>query len=125
MIKRLLAIVFLCFSLVAGALAAVDVNTADEKELDSVKGIGPAKAKAIVEYRKAHGPFKSLDELTQVKGIKDKTLAKVRDQLSVGASAAAAPAKAAVPAATPAPAAPAADAKAKPETKAKAKADAK
>lgn len=112
MIKQLLAILFLCFSLVAGAFAAVDINAANEQELDAIKGIGPAKAKAIVEYRKANGPFKSVDDLTKVKGIKDKTLAKIRDQVTVGGGSAA-PAKAPAPAAAaPAPA-PAAEAKSK------------
>jgi competence protein ComEA len=53
---------------------AVDINTADEKELASVKGIGPAKAKAIVEHRKKNGPFKSVDDLTNVKGFDTKSI---------------------------------------------------
>jgi len=48
----------------------VDINTADATTLArELKGIGPARAKAIVEYRQKNGPFKSADELTQVKGI--------------------------------------------------------
>jgi competence protein ComEA len=48
----------------------VDINTADAATLArELKGIGPSKAKAIVEYRQKNGPFKNADELTQVKGI--------------------------------------------------------
>jgi competence protein ComEA len=48
----------------------VDINTADATTLArELKGIGPARAKAIVEYRQKNGPFKSADELKQVKGI--------------------------------------------------------
>jgi competence protein ComEA len=65
----------------------VDINTADAKTLETVKGLGSKKAEAIVEYRKQHGPFRSVEDLTQVPGIKDLTLEKVRSQLTVGESA--------------------------------------
>ena len=64
--------------------AKVNVNVADEAGLMSVKGIGKAKAKAIIEYRQKNGPFKSIDDLTKVKGIKGKTLEKFKDRLTVG-----------------------------------------
>ena len=52
------------------AWAEVNINRADASELSRVlKNVGPAKAAAIVEYRKLHGNFKSVDELTQVHGI--------------------------------------------------------
>ena len=50
--------------------AKVNINSADEAELMSVKGIGKAKAKAIVEYRQKNGPFKSVDDLTKIKESK-------------------------------------------------------
>ncbi len=50
----------LLFSL--SAWAAVDLNSATQSELEAVKGIGPAKAKAIVEHRQKSGPFKSVDD---------------------------------------------------------------
>jgi competence ComEA-like helix-hairpin-helix protein len=62
----------------------VNVNVADEAGLMSVKGIGKAKAKAIIEYRQKNGLFKSIDDLTKVKGIKGKTLEKFKDKLTVG-----------------------------------------
>jgi competence protein ComEA len=52
-----------------------NINTATLEQLKKVKGIGAAKAKAIVEYRTEHGPFKSVDELTEVKGFSEKVLA--------------------------------------------------
>lgn len=51
------------------AVSKVDVNTATVSQLASLKRIGAKKAAAIVAYRNAKGPFKSLDELSKVKGI--------------------------------------------------------
>lgn len=61
----------------------VNINTADEAALTSLKGVGKTKAKAILDYRQKNGPFKSVDDLKNVKGIGDKTLAKLRDQITV------------------------------------------
>jgi len=71
----------------------VDLNTADAKSLEALDGIGPTKANAIVEYRKKNGGFKSVDELTKVDGIGDKTMDILRSQVTVGGGrpAAAAP----------------------------------
>lgn len=63
--------------------ASVDINNASVKELNSLKGIGEAKAKAIVEYRKEHCFTKAAD-LMQVKGIGEATLKKNRDEITVG-----------------------------------------
>lgn len=67
----------------------VDINTADAKSLEALDGIGPTKAAAIVEYRKQNGGFKSVDELTKVDGIGDKTLETLRSQVTIGGSRAA------------------------------------
>lgn len=70
------------------ALAAVNINTASQDEFVALKkGLGPTKAQAIIDYRKAHGPFKSVDDLKYVKGIGAKRLEKLRPELTVGPSA--------------------------------------
>ena len=66
------------------AFAAVNINTATESELEAVKGVGPAKAKAIITYREAHGNFKSLDELDNVKGFGKASVEKLKGELSAG-----------------------------------------
>jgi len=61
----------------------VNINTATAEQLQSVKGIGEKTAAAIITYREAHGAFKSVDDLTRVKGIGDKKLDKIDDDLTV------------------------------------------
>ncbi|WP_374265238.1 ComEA family DNA-binding protein [Zoogloea sp.] len=86
--KRSLVRIATAFSLALGginlAFAAVNLNTATPAELDGIKGIGPAKAKAIVDYRSKNGPFKSIDDLKNVKGFGEKSIAKLKGELSVG-----------------------------------------
>jgi competence protein ComEA len=71
------------------AFAAVDVNTANADALRGIKGIGPAKAKAILDERQAHGPFKDASDLSaRVKGMGGKTVQRLEAEgLTVGASA--------------------------------------
>ena len=69
---------------VPGKAALININTADEAQLTSLKGIGPDKAKAITQYRQEHGPFKTVDDLKHVSGIGDKTLAALRPFITVG-----------------------------------------
>ncbi len=78
------------------AWAAVDVNTAGEDALVGIKGIGPARAKAILDERTAHGPFKSAEDLaSRVKGMGGHTVERLqREGLAIGAAPAA---RAAVP----------------------------
>jgi competence protein ComEA len=78
---RLLAIIALLANLM---FAVVNINTADAKELETLKGIGSVKAEAIVEWRNANGSFKSIDELTRVKGIGAKTLENIKDEITIG-----------------------------------------
>ena len=66
--------------------AAVDINTATQSELESVKGLGPAKAKAIIAYREKNGAFKTLDELDNVKGFGKASIEKLRGELSANNS---------------------------------------
>ncbi|MCK5326298.1 MAG: helix-hairpin-helix domain-containing protein [Woeseiaceae bacterium] len=63
----------------------VNVNTADAATLsDELQGIGLSKARAIVEYREKHGPFKSADDLSLVKGIGERTVELNRSDILVG-----------------------------------------
>ena len=71
----------------SAALAAVNLNTATEAQLDTLPGIGPATAKAIVEYRTQNGPFKSVDDLKNVKGIGQKKLDKLKPELTLSDTA--------------------------------------
>lgn len=64
--------------------AVVDLNTANQAQLESVNGIGPAKAKAIIDYRTKNGAFKTLDDLDKVSGFGKATIAKVKTELVVG-----------------------------------------
>jgi len=75
----------LLFSL--SAWAAVDLNSATLSELDAVKGIGPVKAKAIIEHRQKNGPFKSVDDLAKVKGFGKASVDKLRNDLTAGETA--------------------------------------
>lgn len=74
-IKYFIAALMLGLASVSFAAEKVNINTADAATIaENLKGIGEAKAKAIIEYRKANGGFKSVDELTAVKGIGEKTV---------------------------------------------------
>jgi competence protein ComEA len=76
------------------AWAGVNINTATQSELESVKGLGPSKAKAIVAYREKNGAFKSVDDLDKVKGFGKASIEKLKADLSVDTSGNAASAKA-------------------------------
>ena len=78
-------LVMSAFSLQAGEI--VDINTADVVTIEhELKGIGAAKAQAIVKYRQKNGPYKSVAELVNVSGIGEKTLEKIRDQIRVSSA---------------------------------------
>lgn len=81
--KQFMMSLFLLLTLSGFAYAAVDLNTASKAELQTVKGIGPGKAEAIIEYRNTKGPFAKVDDLKKVKGFGAKTVAKLRSELSV------------------------------------------
>lgn len=79
----LLALAFAAsFALPAFAATPVNVNKADAGTIArSLDGIGPSKAQAIVAWRQAHGPFKKVEDLAQVKGIGKGTLDRNRDAI--------------------------------------------
>lgn len=66
-----------------GSSGKININTADASELQKLTGIGPGKAKSIIDYRNKNGPFKSVDDLLNVSGIGEKTLEKIRDEIVV------------------------------------------
>ncbi|MBO8171469.1 MAG: ComEA family DNA-binding protein [Bacillaceae bacterium] len=61
----------------------ININTAGSEELQRLNGVGPKTAAAILDYRQEHGPFQSVEELLQVKGIGAKTLNEWKEQLTV------------------------------------------
>lgn len=65
------------------ASGKVNLNTASSTELQTLSGIGASKAQKIIAYRESNGAFKSVDDLTKVSGIGEKTLESIRDQICV------------------------------------------
>ncbi len=129
MLKKLILV--LACALSFGLAQAADVNSASEADLIAVKGIGPAKAKSIIENRKK-SPFKSWDDLiSRIPGIGEKTALNMsKAGVTVGGQTYAMPADAkkaasAGKSAPAAPAAPAAKVKAAPTAAASASASAK
>lgn len=61
----------------------ININTADVSLLQTLSGIGKAKAEQIVSYRESHGNFKSIEEIMKVPGIKEGAFAKIKDSITV------------------------------------------
>ena len=92
--RRCLAAVALAIALLVGGLGVgtaqaqvegppININTADEMTLMLLEGIGEAKARAIVEYREAQ-PFETIEDITKVSGIGEKTFENIKDRITVG-----------------------------------------
>ncbi len=77
------ALLGLGLALSAPVFAAIDINTADQKTLEKLPGIGPAKAKAIIAQR----PYKTKEDLKKVDGIGDKTYKLLEPEITVGGGA--------------------------------------
>lgn len=65
------------------ASGKININTADATQLESLSGVGEVIAQRIIDYREANGPFTSVDQLLDVSGIGDATLAEFRDEVTV------------------------------------------
>ena len=89
--KKLLLAALLALALsplAAMADATININTADAATLEQLRGVGPAKASAIVAYRDENGPFNSINDLVNVPGIGERSLEQVRDQITTDGSTA-------------------------------------
>ncbi|RBW70483.1 helix-hairpin-helix domain-containing protein [Bacillus taeanensis] len=61
----------------------VSINRADSQELETLPGIGPSKAEAILAYREENGPFKKIEELLYVSGIGEKSFEQLKDKIKI------------------------------------------
>ena len=78
------AIALVLMAPLAALAGQVDINNADAETISAeLKGVGLSKARAIVEYRKKHGPFRSADDLSLVKGIGERTVELNRSDIKV------------------------------------------
>ena len=88
LIRQIFIVLGLVLSLSAFAADSVDINTASAQDIAQVmNGVGPNKAEAIVEHRSTYGPFSSVDELTEVRGIGPSIVERNRKLVSVSQSA--------------------------------------
>jgi len=84
--KIIILAFMMVFTMLTGTAFAADkvnINTASSEQLQSVKGIGEKTAAAIIVYRESHGAFKAVEDLVRVKGIGDKKLDRIDDDLVV------------------------------------------
>ncbi len=84
--KKLLLVLLtaLAFTSLSFAADSVDLNTATQEQLETLNGVGPAKAKAIIDYRTEKGNFKTVDDLDNIKGFTQKSIDKLREQALIG-----------------------------------------
>ncbi|UJP06398.1 MAG: ComEA family DNA-binding protein [Nitrosomonas sp.] len=81
--NKLFFVIALLLLLTSSAYAAVNINTATQAELETLQGIGPTKAKAIIEHREKVGSFTAIDDLEKVSGIGPGTIKQLRDAITV------------------------------------------
>ncbi len=84
---KMIKVILFCGALLVAGLAqagSVNINQADAAVLSTeLNGIGEKKAQAIIDYRTQHGPFTTLEDLQNVKGIGDQTIEKNRDKMTL------------------------------------------
>ncbi len=83
MLKKMLLTMVMVLGFAFYAFASVNINAADVKALEALPGIGAAKAQAIVDYRTEHGEFKTIEDLTKVKGIGEKIVEKLEGHATI------------------------------------------
>ena len=76
-------IFFLLVFLVVSLFAKIDLNSADAKTLASIKGVGEKMAEAIIDYREKNGKFTTIDDVLKVKGIGNKLLEVIKQEVEV------------------------------------------
>ncbi len=81
--RKILILAALIFLFVGHTYAAVNINTATQAELETLQGIGPAKAKAMIEYREKNGAFTSTEGLVAVDGIGPGTMRQLGESITV------------------------------------------
>ena len=89
--KTLVLLALLVIAPLTHAATPVNINTADASLLDTLPGIGPVRAEAIISYRQAHGPFTKIEDLDKVSGIGPVTVQNLQGLITVGARAPVAP----------------------------------
>ena len=83
LINTILLTLLLSLPIIGFSAESININTANKETLMSViKGVGDKKAEAIINYREENGPFKSIDDLANVRGIGQSMIEKHRDMLS-------------------------------------------
>ena len=81
--KRFLALLLVLGMAAFNAFADVNINSATQAQLETLHGIGPGKAKAIIDYRTKHGPFKSLADIEKVDGIGPGTFKHIKGDIKL------------------------------------------
>ena len=84
LLRKLAVLIFLSLPVTLFAGEEVDINTADKETLMTLSGIGESYAERIINYREQNGGFKSVQELTDIRGIGQSLVEENRDLLTVG-----------------------------------------
>src|SRR5678815_2074111 len=81
--KRILGFLAALLAYAGLAFGAVNINSATQEQLESLNGIGPVKAKAIIDYRTKNGRFQALEDIKKVDGIGDVTFQKIKGDIQL------------------------------------------